>query len=577
MAALTTDNVVTEDDLTELGSIAGSTIPVFLEDKLYKVPAEQFRGEKGKQGDAFTYEDFTAEQLEALKEGVTTINKRKSQVVDIATDTSSIAIDIAGYNHGSDMLDVYINGLKLIENVDYTNDGATITFTKPLTLIGQVHIVVTQSIAATEADVADFITAADVDSAMSSTSENPVQNKVVLEEIQRRREVFVGEIYNQAGYYKLEVIGYYARPLEFTVKTSKGGYERFSFGQDVTPRRLSEGGQVSSSFKYIAPASSGTTGTLLIYSSKNDIALDIFYTSNYSKGNSVSITSATEEEWNGGTEFTNVITLRDFTTKTEVANTYATKTELASPLPWRHNYMMSGYSYLLKYRKIGNGSMSYTDNANWSFYSEIEVLYHDSSNIFERGVLFLYARGQGSTINPSVKLEIKDGAVSNLSKFKIDYMVDTTNKKIYFEILACVHVDWTNFLFRENLTRISDMLISQSSIWTWNANGSYKQSEATMQSGVTEGYTEIPLSVVSVDKNGKDIAATYSTKTETEALEAEIANLKALISSYSTGVMPVSACYTQYPDESEPAAIFGGTWTCFSSGDEPIKIWKRTE
>lgn len=42
--------------------------------------------------------------------------------------------------------------MKLIEDVDYANDGAYITLTKPLAMIGQVHIAVTKSIALTSED-----------------------------------------------------------------------------------------------------------------------------------------------------------------------------------------------------------------------------------------------------------------------------------------------------------------------------------------------------------------------------------------------------------------------------------------
>jgi len=191
-------------------------------------------------------------------------------------------------------------------------------------------------------------------------------------------------------------------------------------------------------------------------------------------------------------------------------------TKLNSPLPWKFNYLETGYSKDLQYRKIGEGYITYNDNMNWSFYSEIEMIHHNSSSVFERGTIFVNLRGQGSSINTNrVSVHSLSGGITNLSKTKINYKIDTTNKRIYLEILAYCYGNYTNILFRNSLTRNSDMLFfAANNFWTFAANGSYKQSATTMQAGVTSGYTEIPLSVVSIDKNGNDIVNTYATKTE---------------------------------------------------------------
>lgn len=65
-------------------------------------------------------------------------------------------------------------------------------------------------------------------------------------------------------------------------------------------------------------------------------------------------------------------------------------------------------------------------------------------------------------------------------------------------------------------------------------------------------------------------------KWERLAKTTEVEDLRSILGSLTTGVMPLHSTYTQFTNERPPAEIFGGTWTCFSDGDESIKIWKRT-
>ena len=201
-------------------------------------------------------------------------------------------------------------------------------------------------------------------------------------------------------------------------------------------------------------------------------------------------------------------------------NTTELDEKLNSPLPWRYNYLGSGYSSSLPYRKIGEGYFTYTDTTNWSFYSEIEVLYHIPNGVVVRGTIFVSLRGRGSNIySKTVKYNSENGVFNYLSKTKVNYKLDTTNKRIYLELLAYCDVDYTMFLFRNSLTRTGDMLRNANNFWTFAANGGYTQSATTMQPGVTDGYTEIPLEVINVDKYGRDIVTTYATKQElTEAV-----------------------------------------------------------
>lgn len=130
-------------------------------------------------------------------------------------------------------------------------------------------------------------------------------NSAILENknsIAQRCSVKVGEIYHTNGYYKVVTAGYYARPIEFEVKASKGSYNKFVFGISITSKHFKFGNTANSSFRYIAPESNGTEGALLIKSSKKDVSLNIFNTSNYQM-EECTLSEITEEEWNKGTDF----------------------------------------------------------------------------------------------------------------------------------------------------------------------------------------------------------------------------------------------------------------------------------
>lgn len=130
-------------------------------------------------------------------------------------------------------------------------------------------------------------------------------NTAILENknsINQRRSVKVGEIYNSSSYYKVATIGYYARPIEFEVKTSRGSYNKFVFGRAVISKHFKFGNTANSSFRYIAPELNETEGALLIKSSDRDSTLCIFNTSN-ALMEKCTLSETTVEEWNRGADF----------------------------------------------------------------------------------------------------------------------------------------------------------------------------------------------------------------------------------------------------------------------------------
>ena len=77
----------------------------------------------------------------------TIVTELTSDYVTAQIGETSIPIGINGYNTTLDILSVFVNGIKLIYGIDYTNDEFYIYLTNPLSIIGTpVHIQVLKSI-----------------------------------------------------------------------------------------------------------------------------------------------------------------------------------------------------------------------------------------------------------------------------------------------------------------------------------------------------------------------------------------------------------------------------------------------
>lgn len=77
--------------------------------------------------------------FDEIKEEVrstTIVAELKSTYATTAADETDIPINITEYNTTLDILNVYVNGMKLIGGVDYTNDEFYIYLTNPLSVIG---------------------------------------------------------------------------------------------------------------------------------------------------------------------------------------------------------------------------------------------------------------------------------------------------------------------------------------------------------------------------------------------------------------------------------------------------------
>ena len=138
-------------------------------------------------------------------------------------------------------------------------------------------------------------------------------------ELNKRREIRVDEIYDSNSYYRVDAIGYYARPLYFRVVSTNGGEEILSFGQSVTSERKVIGKSVNATFKYIPPTSNASNGTLFIKTNKVDTSLTIFYTQIYSVASIPTLRDSTAEEYATGTDFN----VQELATMDKVKDGYA--------------------------------------------------------------------------------------------------------------------------------------------------------------------------------------------------------------------------------------------------------------
>ena len=107
-------------------------------------------GAKGDKGDPFVYSDFTEQQLKDLQEFVGKAYYVKNEAVFTTSSSSTSTINLSsltGLNYSpGDMLLIDVEGLNLIQGVDYSISNSTVTFTSPITHSGtKIHFVAMRS------------------------------------------------------------------------------------------------------------------------------------------------------------------------------------------------------------------------------------------------------------------------------------------------------------------------------------------------------------------------------------------------------------------------------------------------
>lgn len=122
-------------------------------------------GEKGDDGDAFEFADFTDEQIRDLRSDIASVyyRKQESTVITESSPISRIDIPFADYR-STDIIFVDIEGLSLCQDIDYTIDGNQIVLVQPLAhdgvTIGFKRLIV---VAMTQQDIDSIVSQAIVD------------------------------------------------------------------------------------------------------------------------------------------------------------------------------------------------------------------------------------------------------------------------------------------------------------------------------------------------------------------------------------------------------------------------------
>ena len=102
------------------------------------------------------YDSAFNQWFATIKETLTTttlIRQYTSTYTTTTNDESVIPVNISVYNETLDVLNVYVNGMKLTPGVDYTESGGTITLATPLDVVGTpVEFEVLKSVDGSEAE-----------------------------------------------------------------------------------------------------------------------------------------------------------------------------------------------------------------------------------------------------------------------------------------------------------------------------------------------------------------------------------------------------------------------------------------
>ena len=118
------------------------------------------------------------------------------------------------------------------------------------------------------------------------------------------REKRIDEIYNSNGYWKVSLIGFYARPIVIKCIGTSGLYDIAMFGQYCSAKLIRLGNTSTNvGYKYTNPPSSGGVGYLFIRSHALNISHTIFSVDMYIGGLVGTLEESTAEEYNNATDF----------------------------------------------------------------------------------------------------------------------------------------------------------------------------------------------------------------------------------------------------------------------------------
>ena len=147
--SITQGNITNTIPNTELcGYVTGlidqvDTTDLYLQ---YQAAYEEFRQQSEAEFDEWF--DNVRDQLSTS----TLLREYTMKFTTTQQDQTDISLEEGNYNYDLDILEVYVNGLKLINDIDYVNHETYITLTKPLDINNTVEIVIMKSVDGYKAD-----------------------------------------------------------------------------------------------------------------------------------------------------------------------------------------------------------------------------------------------------------------------------------------------------------------------------------------------------------------------------------------------------------------------------------------
>lgn len=160
-------------------------------------------------------------------------------------NTTNIPINIANYTWGLDILEVYINGMRIVEPTDYVSDASKIVLTKPVSAGAVINFVVLKNVDGTEAET--VINQVGILNAEMAAIKKYIYYATGTDD-NKKLSTIVQNFYNATGEFtgisttaqlKIEVVG-----DNFTVTeavdgegTSTNRYKYFNFGENADVSR----------------------------------------------------------------------------------------------------------------------------------------------------------------------------------------------------------------------------------------------------------------------------------------------------------------------------------------------------
>nr|DAF85417.1 MAG TPA: hypothetical protein [Siphoviridae sp. ctzm5103] len=140
--------------------------------------------------------------------------------------------------------------------------------------------------------------------AVAADDNKAVTSNAVNGALANLREKRLGEIFNSNEYWKVGMIGFYARPIIIKCIGTLGLYDIAMFGQECAAKLIRLGGSSTQvTYKYTKPPENNRMGYLFIKSNAVNTACTIFTVDIYINNIKKTLEKSSKEEYDNATSF----------------------------------------------------------------------------------------------------------------------------------------------------------------------------------------------------------------------------------------------------------------------------------